>query len=566
MHVLLRCAVLVAFLLALALILAPSNNTRVRNDGTQPAEPDWFQPMAVLLPAGSGYKLTEHFATTLDGYILRIFRLQHPSSQAAALAPGNSSTPARLMPRPVALLQHALLDSSAGWLLQGPGNSLACSLALEGWDVWLGNVRGNRFSRNHTHLSAADQEFWAYSWDHHAALDLPAMVDLALAVSGAPSLQYVGYSQGTTMLLAALSAQPSLGHRLSVAVLLAPVAMVGHITSAPFATMANLGTAELLTRYGLTEFGAHNAEYAQYTARFCSSFPWLCIKWLQLLCGANPDGNIQRELLPTIMHYLPAGTSIQNMAHWGQSVRRGGSGAQAMQMFDYGTLCPNSSQARAAARSAALAGGRRYRAGGPSLHGVQVLGRGLERLAGWTWQAWLSPQPNSGLNDSSGGDGRSWKDGGVGGAQGGSSSSGSNSGGTSGDSWMAGGGGGRHAGWLRWMRRRSRPAAQQQQQQQAGLWGQPPGLSCNQWEYGQEEPPRYDLTRINTPVALFTGGRDSLSDFDDVSLLVEALPEQMLIAHVHLPHYAHLDFGLGSDTRQHLIPQVLQVMQESLRA
>ncbi|GFH08989.1 lipase, partial [Haematococcus lacustris] len=124
----------------------------------------------VLLPAGSGYELTEHFATTLDGYILRIFRLQHPSSQAAALAPGNSSTPARLMPRPVALLQHALLDSSAGWLLQGPGNSLACSLALEGWDVWLGNVRGNRFSRNHTHLSAADQEFWAYSWDHHAAL------------------------------------------------------------------------------------------------------------------------------------------------------------------------------------------------------------------------------------------------------------------------------------------------------------------------------------------------------------------------------------------------------------
>ncbi|MGQ3285838.1 hypothetical protein [Bosea sp. (in: a-proteobacteria)] len=87
---------------------------------------------AVLLPAGSGFELTEHFATTLDGYILRIFRLQHPSSHAAALAPGNSSPPARLTPRPVALMQHALLDSSAGWLLQGPGNSLACSLALEG--------------------------------------------------------------------------------------------------------------------------------------------------------------------------------------------------------------------------------------------------------------------------------------------------------------------------------------------------------------------------------------------------------------------------------------------------
>jgi hypothetical protein len=33
----------------------------------------------------------------------------------------------------------------------------------------MGNVRGNRFSRNHTTLSPdRDPAFWDYSWDEHA--------------------------------------------------------------------------------------------------------------------------------------------------------------------------------------------------------------------------------------------------------------------------------------------------------------------------------------------------------------------------------------------------------------
>lgn len=139
--------------------------------------------------------------------------------------------------------QHALLDSSAGYVALGPRGGLAFVLADAGYDVWLGNVRGNTFSRNHSRLSPdGDDGFWAFSWDQHAALDLPAMIGHVLRVSGVPRLAYVGYSQGTTMALAALSSQPQLAAAVTGAVLLAPVAFVGHMSSPLFSLMAQLDT------------------------------------------------------------------------------------------------------------------------------------------------------------------------------------------------------------------------------------------------------------------------------------------------------------------------------------
>lgn len=116
---------------------------------------------------------------------------QHATSSSA-----NSSTICR-QSRGVVFLQHALMDSSAGWLLLGPERSLALQLADAGFDLWLGNSRGNRFSRNHTHLRPDQAAFWAWSWQHQASHDLPATIDYVLQVTQQQQLVFVGYSQVT---------------------------------------------------------------------------------------------------------------------------------------------------------------------------------------------------------------------------------------------------------------------------------------------------------------------------------------------------------------------------------
>jgi len=99
-----------------------------------------------------GYPVEEYFVNTPDGYILKVFRI-----------PGSPDSPAAVG-KPVAFVQHGLLCSSADWVVLGKGKALAYLLADAGYDVWLGNARGNTNSRKHLYLSPEGQEFWSFSW------------------------------------------------------------------------------------------------------------------------------------------------------------------------------------------------------------------------------------------------------------------------------------------------------------------------------------------------------------------------------------------------------------------
>lgn len=94
------------------------------------------------------YPIEQHPIITEDGYILTYFRIQKKGSKIVA---GK---------KPI-LLHHGLLDSSDTWVINDESKAPAFMLANLDYDVWLGNSRGNKHSRNHTHMNPdKDKTFW----------------------------------------------------------------------------------------------------------------------------------------------------------------------------------------------------------------------------------------------------------------------------------------------------------------------------------------------------------------------------------------------------------------------
>ncbi|TGZ48458.1 hypothetical protein DBV15_11536 [Temnothorax longispinosus] len=156
------------------------------------------------------YPAEEHNVTTEDGYNLKIHRI-----------PGSPLSDNKKK-KEIIFMQHGLLASSDSWVMYGPGKDLAFLLTDQGYDVWIGNVRGNSYCRSHVNMTTYDPKFWQYSFYEIGTKDLPAMFDYILNYTKQKDLYYIGHSMGGTTLLTLLSTKPEYNIKIKMAIGLAP--------------------------------------------------------------------------------------------------------------------------------------------------------------------------------------------------------------------------------------------------------------------------------------------------------------------------------------------------------
>jgi len=94
--------------------------------------------------------------------------------------------------KPVVFLQHGIISSSEVYVGYGE-TSLAFQLADLGYDVWMGNNRGNIYSRGHIDMDT-EGDYFDFSFYEMGKFDLPAMIDYTLGLTGQKDLSFLGHS------------------------------------------------------------------------------------------------------------------------------------------------------------------------------------------------------------------------------------------------------------------------------------------------------------------------------------------------------------------------------------
>ncbi|XP_053441273.1 lipase member J isoform X1 [Nycticebus coucang] len=255
-----------------------------------------------------GYPDEEYSVVTEDGYILGLYRIPYGKTN-------NTKNPVQ---RLVVYLQHGLLTSASNWISNLPNNSLGFILADAGYDVWMGNSRGNTWSRKHLYLKTNSKEFWAFSFDEMAKYDLPASIDFIVKQTGQKEIFYVGHSQGTTIGFIAFSTIPKIAERIKIFFALAPVFSIKYLKS-PLIRTLNKWKSLVKVLSKKTEFLPKTSFSKFIGSKLCPRwiFDKICLNIFSMIVGSDPK-NLNMSRLDVYFSHNPAGTSVQNMLHWRQ--------------------------------------------------------------------------------------------------------------------------------------------------------------------------------------------------------------------------------------------------------
>eukprot|EP01126_Amoeba_proteus_P065947 TRINITY_DN9464_c0_g1_i1.p1 TRINITY_DN9464_c0_g1~~TRINITY_DN9464_c0_g1_i1.p1 ORF type:complete len:257 (-),score=49.38 TRINITY_DN9464_c0_g1_i1:120-890(-) len=161
-----------------------------------------------------------------------------------------------------------------------------------------------------------------------ATYDLPSQINYVLSKTNRKTLSYVGHSQGTIQGFAGFSSDPELASRVNVFIALAPVAYVYH-TSGLLHFLAEWGVDEIFFFFGLQEFLPDASILQKLAPSLCKWLDWGCADVLFWIAGKT--NHLNQTRIDVYVSETPAGTSVKNVVHWSQEIRKNTFGK-----YDYG--------------------------------------------------------------------------------------------------------------------------------------------------------------------------------------------------------------------------------------
>ncbi|KAI5285956.1 cholesterol esterase [Ascosphaera acerosa] len=305
------------------------------------ADADDFSDLCALF----GYAAEEHVVLTKDGYLLGLHRL--PSKRSGTdhieecvqanghipippkqeFLPGTPGVEPAKVEKPVVYLHHGLLMNSEVWVsLTTAERCLPFQLVEAGYDVWLGNSRGNKYSKKSVKYSSSSAKFWDFSMDEFAFHDIPDSIDYVLRVTGQESLSYIGFSQGTAQALAALSVHNSLNRQINCFIGLAPAMSPTGLSTSIVDSLVKASPTALFLAFGRGAI-LNSAPIWQtifYRPLFIRVIDW-CVK---ALFGWHCNNMSYSSKLAAYPH-LYSFTSVKSVVHWFQIIR-----TKTFQMYD----------------------------------------------------------------------------------------------------------------------------------------------------------------------------------------------------------------------------------------
>lgn len=243
------------------------------------------------------------------------------------------------------LIQHAWLDSADSVFFAGK-KSIGIHLVDLGFDVWVGNNRGNKYSRrsspdfmNNGH--GQYEKFFDYSFQEMGIYDQTAVYKyLAKLYSEKPQLEvtFIGNSQGTAQMFAGLSDDESsefLSKHTKRFIAVAPVVFLNH---SPSYALQAVGKAisqnsPLIEKnnsmLGMIEFARSpcvtqkNTFIKNLAHMFChidhSLTNWICGNIVPGM-PMNLKINDLMDDMDKLLNHYPSGSSIKTLLHFGQMI------------------------------------------------------------------------------------------------------------------------------------------------------------------------------------------------------------------------------------------------------